>query len=242
MTERRRRWARITTASSAILLLVAVISLWQVSPELLESYNPEVNSLVKLGPGESVTFVIEESEMVTALRLSDGETPDAELTLLDDEGSEVTGREKKRSDPNRVGSEGETIYSPVRIFENLGGSYTLQNHGDTDLWLVDDGASVDKLLGNFWMYLFYIGCCIGSPVGLVGLILAIMVWTDKRKMPDQFVIINNGSVIMDDAQSEGSDVERSEVTPSPFWEEDVGASEDPQDDVVNETWKRWDEG
>jgi len=242
VTERRRRWARITTASSAILLLVAVISLWQVSPELLESYNPEVNSLVKLGPGESATFDIEESEMVTALRLSDGETPDSELTLLDDEGSEVTGREKKRSDPNRVGSEGETIYSPVRIFENLGGSYTLQNHGDTDLWLVDDGASVDKLLGNFWMYLFYIGCCIGSPVGLVGLILAIMVWTDKRKMPDQFVIINNGSVIMDDAQSEGSDVERSEVTPSPFWEEDVGASEDPQDDVVNETWKRWDEG
>ena len=242
MTERRRRWARITTASSAILLLVAVISLWQVSPELLESYNPEVNSLVKLGPGESATFDIEESEMVTALRLSDGETPDSELTLLDDEGSEVTGREKKRSDPNRVGSEGETIYSPVRIFENLGGSYTLQNHGDTDLWLVDDGASVDKLLGNFWMYLFYIGCCIGSPVGLVGLILAIMVWTDKRKMPDQFVIINNGSVIMDDAQSEGSDVERSEVTPSPFWEEDVGASEDPQDDVVDETWKRWDEG
>ena len=242
MTERRRRWARITTASSAILLLVAVISLWQVSPELLESYNPEVNSLVKLGPGESATFDIEESEMVTALRISDGETPDSELTLLDDEGSEVTGREKKRSDPNRVGSEGETIYSPVRIFENLGGSYTLQNHGDTDLWLVDDGASVDKLLGNFWMYLFYIGCCIGSPVGLVGLILAIMVWTDKRKMPDQFVIINNGSVIMDDAQSEGSDVERSEVTPSPFWEEDVGASEDPQDDVVNETWKRWDEG
>jgi len=242
VTERRRRWARITTASSAILLLVAVISLWQVSPELLESYNPEVNSLVKLGPGESATFEIEESEMVTALRLSDGETPDSELTLLDDEGSEVTGREKKRSDPNRVGSEGETIYSPVRIFENLGGSYTLQNHGDTDLWLVDDGASVDKLLGNFWMYLFYIGCCIGSPVGLVGLILAIMVWTDKRKMPDQFVIINNGSVIMDDAQSEGSDVERSEVTPSPFWEEDVGASEDPQDDVVNETWKRWDEG
>jgi len=242
VTERRRRWARITTASSAILLIVAVISLWQVSPELLESYDPEANSLVKLGPGESVTFVIEESEMVTALRQSDGETPDSELTLLDDEGSEVTGREKGWRDPNRLGSDEKTVYSPVRIFESLGGSYTLQNHGDTDLWLVDDGASVDKLLGNFWMYLFYIGCCIGSPVGLVGLILAIMVWTDKRKMPDQFVIINNGSVIMDDAQSEGSDVERSEVTPSPFWEEDVGASEDPQDDVVDETWKRWDEG
>ncbi|MDG1540897.1 MAG: hypothetical protein P8Q46_05040 [Candidatus Thalassarchaeaceae archaeon] len=242
MTERRRQWARITTASSAILLLVAVISLWQVSPELLESYDPEANSLVKLGPGESVTFDIEESEMVTALRLSHGETPDSELTLLDDEGSEVTGRERGRMDPNRLGSDEKTVYSPVRIFENLGGSYTLQNHGDTHLWLVDDEESADKLLGNFWMYLLYIGCCIGSPVGLVGVILAIMVWTDKRKMPDQFVIINNGSVIMDDVQSEGSDVERSEVAPGPFWEEDVGASEDPQDDVIDETWKRWDEG
>jgi len=242
VTERRRGWARITTASSAILLLVAVISLWQVSPELLESYDPETNSLVKLGPGESVTFVIEESEMVTALRISDGETPDSELTLLDDEGSEVTGREKRWSEPNRLGSDEKTIYSPVRVFENLGGSYTLQNHGDGDLWLVDDEVSADKLLGNFWMYLFYIGCCIGSPVGLVGLILAIMVWTDKRKMPDQFVIINNGSVIMDDVQSEGSDAERSEVAPSPFWEEEVRTSEDPHDDVVDETWKRWDEG
>ena len=242
MTERRRRWARITTGSSAILLLVAVISLWQVSPELLESYDPEVNSLVKLGPGESVTFVIEESEMVTALRVSHGETTDSELTLLDDEGSEVAGREKGWSDPNRLGSDEKTVYYPVRIFEDLGGTYTLQNHGDTPLWLVDDEVSADKLLGNFWMYLFYIGCCIGTPVGLVGLILAIMVWTDKRKMPDQFVIINNGSVIMDDVQSEGPGVESSEVAPSPFWEEDVRTSEDSQDDVVDETWKRWDEG
>ena len=242
MTERRRRWARITTASSAILLLVAVISLWQVSPELLESYDPEVNSLVKLGPGESVTFVIEESEMVTALRVSHGETTDSELTLLDDEGSEVTGREKGWSDPNRLGSDEKTVYYPVRIFEDLGGTYTLQNHGDTPLWLVDDEVSADKLLGNFWMYLFYIGCCIGTPVGLVGLILAIMVWTDKRKMPDQFVIINNGSVIMDETQTYGPGVESSEVAPSPFWEEDVRTSEDSQDDVVDETWKRWDEG
>jgi hypothetical protein len=213
-----------------------------VSPELLESYDPEVNSLVKLGPGESVTFVIEESEMVTALRVSHGETTDSELTLLDDEGSEVAGREKGWSDPNRLGSDEKTVYYPVRIFEDLGGTYTLQNHGDTPLWLVDDEVSADKLLGNFWMYLFYIGCCIGTPVGLVGLILAIMVWTDKRKMPDQFVIINNGSVIMDDVQSDGPGVESSEVAPSPFWEEDVRTSEDSQDDVVDETWKRWDEG
>ncbi|OUW12661.1 MAG: hypothetical protein CBD24_04765, partial [Euryarchaeota archaeon TMED164] len=87
----RRRWARITTASSAFLLLIAAVSLWQVSPELLDSYDPESNNLVKLGPGESVTFRIEESAMVSALRVSDGGTPDSELTLLDEEGSEVEG-------------------------------------------------------------------------------------------------------------------------------------------------------
>ena len=53
MTDRKRAWARITTASSAALLLMAVISLWQVFDDYNELYNPESNSLVKLGPGDS---------------------------------------------------------------------------------------------------------------------------------------------------------------------------------------------
>ena len=242
MSARRRKWARIATASSAVLLLVAAVSLWQVSPELLDSYDPEANNLVKLGPGESITFRIEESSMVSALRVSDGGTPDSELTLLDSEGSEVEGREPRLRDTNRLGSDESTVYSPVRVFESLDGNYTLQNHGDSDLWLVDDEVSANKLLGNIWMYLFYIGCCIGSPVGLVGIILAIMVWTDKRKLPDQFVIIDNGSVIMEDAQNEVSALEGVGEAPNPFLVDESRTAEKPQEDKADETWKKWDEG
>ncbi len=242
MSARRRKWARIATASSAVLLLVAAVSLWQVSPELLDSYDPEANNLVKLGPGESITFRIEESSMVSALRVSDGGTPDSELTLLDSEGSEVEGRGPGLRDTNRLGSDESTVYSPVRVFESLDGNYTLQNHGDSDLWLVDDEVSANKLLGNIWMYLFYIGCCIGSPLGLVGVVLAIMVWTDKRKMPDQFVIIDNGSVILDEIQNGGPVVSSSESAPNPFTVAEVKTSEKTQEEPVDETWKRWDEG
>jgi len=240
MSAGRRRWARISTASSAVLLLLAVISLWQVSDEFIESYDPEANNIVKLGPGESVSFSIEESAIVTALRISDGETPDSNLILLDGSGVEVTGRGPGLLDSNRIGADEETVYSPVRVFKNLGGNYTLQNKGESDLWLVDDEVSADKLIGNYWMYLFYIGCCLGSPVGLVGLVLAIMAWTDKRKMPDQFVIIDNGSVILDDAQNGGA-VGGSEEAPSPFVVVDGKNSEEPQDEPVDETWKSWDD-
>jgi len=242
MTAGRRRWARISTATSAVLLLVAVISLWQVSDEFLESYDPEVSNLIKLGPGESGSVEIEESSLVSALRVSDSGTPESELTLLDDSGAEVSGREPMWSEPNRIGSDEKTVYSPVRVFEDLKGSYTLQNQGDSDLWLVDDEVSANKMLGNLWMYLFYIGCCIGSPVGLIGIILAIMVWTDKRKLPDQFVIINNGSVIMDEVQNEVSVVEDVGVAPSPFSSDEGQTPENPHEDEVDETWKKWDEG
>jgi len=238
----RRRWARIATASSSALLLLAVISLWQVSDEFIESYDPEVNNIVKLGPGESVSFSIGESAIVSALRVSEGESPDSDLILFDGEGVEVTGSSPGLLDPTRIGADGETAYSPVRVFENLEGNYTLENKGDSNLWLVDDEVSANKMIGNYWMYLFYIGCCIGSPLGLVGIILAIMVWTDKRKLPDQFVIIDNGSVIMDDSPSEASSLEGAVEAPSPFLVNEGYAPKKAQEDVSDETWKKWDDG
>ena len=242
MSAGRRRWARIATASSSALLLLAVISLWQVSDEFIESYDPEVNNIVKLGPGESVSFSIGESAIVSALRVSEGESPDSDLILFDDEGVEVTGRSPGLLDPTRIGADEETVYSPVRVFENLEGNYTLENKGGTNLWLVDDEVSANKMIGNYWMYLFYIGCCIGSPLGLVGIILAIMVWTDKRKLPDQFVIIDNGSVIMDDSPGDASSLEEVVEAPSPFWVDEGDARKKAQEDVSDETWKKWDDG
>ena len=242
MTDRKRAWARITTASSAVLLLMAVISLWQVFDDYNDLYNPESNNLVKLEPGDSITFEIENSMLVTALRVSDDGSPDAELTLTDREGNEVLGRGAGAFEFDRYDQPNETAFSIVRVFENIGGEYTLENWGSSTLWLVDDEESANELSGIVWTYLFYIGCCLGSPIGIVGFVLAIMVWSDKRKMPDQFVIIEDGSVIIQNIQAEIEDSQKPSETPDPF--SDVNRqrpAESPNEDD-NDSWKSWDEG
>jgi len=245
VTDRKRAWARITTASSAALLLMAVISLWQVFDDYNDLYNPESNNLVKLEPGDSITFEIENSMLVTALRVSDDGSPDAELTLTDREGNEVLGRGAGAFEFDRYDQPNETAFSIVRVFENIGGEYTLENWGSSTLWLVDDEESANELSGIVWTYLFYIGCCLGSPIGLVGLVLAIMVWTDKRKMPDQFVLIEDGRVIIGNSQSDlEGDRELSEA-PNPFSDtnrQPPSITTDPPDEEDRGSWKSWDEG
>ena len=88
MSNRRRRWARITTGSSAILLLIAAISIWQISPEMIKAFDPENNNVVKLGPGEEVTIEID-SIVITALRKTGSDTSEAQLTLKDKSGNEI---------------------------------------------------------------------------------------------------------------------------------------------------------
>ena len=246
MTDRKRAWARITTASSAALLLMAVISLWQVFDDYNELYNPESNSLVKLEPGDSITFELESSILISALRVAEGGTPDANLKLTDGQGNEVAGRGARALEFDRYDERNGTSFSIVRVFENIdGGEYTLDNLGTTTLWLVDDEDSANKLSGIVWTYLFYIGCCLGSPIGLVGLVLAIMVWTDKRKMPDQFVLIEDGRVIIGNSQSDlEGDREPSEA-PNPFSDpnrQPPSITTDPPDEEDRGSWKSWDEG
>ena len=246
MTDRKRAWARITTASSAALLLMAVISLWQVFDDYNELYNPESNSLVKLEPGDSITFEVESSILISALRVAEDGTPDANLKLTDGQGNEVAGRGARALEFDRYDERNGTSFSIVRVFENIdGGEYTLDNLGTTTLWLVDDEDSANKLSGIVWTYLFYIGCCLGSPIGLVGLVLAIMVWTDKRKMPDQFVLIEDGRVIIGNSQSDlEGDREPSEA-PNPFSDtnrQPPSITTDPPDEEDRGSWKSWDEG
>ena len=246
MTDRKRALARITTASSAALLLMAVISLWQVFDDYNELYNPESNSLVKLEPGDSITFEVESSILISALRVAEDGTPDANLKLTDGQGNEVAGRGARALEFDRYDERNGTSFSIVRVFENIdGGEYTLDNLGTTTLWLVDDEDSANKLSGIVWTYLFYIGCCLGSPIGLVGLVLAIMVWTDKRKMPDQFVLIEDGRVIIGNSQSDlEGDREPSEA-PNPFSDtnrQPPSITTDPPDEEDRGSWKSWDEG
>ena len=246
MTDKKRAWARITTASSAALLLMAVISLWQVFDDYNELYNPERNSLVKLEPGDSITFEIESSILVSALRVSDGDSPDADLKLTDDQGNVVPGRGARALEFDRYDERNGTLFSVVKVFENVeGGEYKLENLGTSTLWLVDDEDSANKLSGIVWTYLFYIGCCLGSPIGLVGFVLAVMVWTDKRKMPDQFLIIEDGRVIIGNSQSDMEDEQKPSEAPNPFSDTNLQPTSivtDTSEEKDGNSWKSWDEG
>ena len=245
MSEKRRRWAKWATGSSFLLLLLAVVSLFQLYPSLIEKYDPESNYVVKVGPGQQSDFTISEETILTALRVSEGDGLVAELRLFDEDGLEISGRGPGFLDYDRVGTDKQTIYSPVKIFQDIAsGNYTLHNDAQAlQLWLVDDGELQNDIDGNPWSYIFYMGCCLGAPIGLVGLILAVMVWIDKRKAPDQFVVIQDGSVILTDmegVQSMQSQVEKftdregREGIPSPL--------EKQVDSNTEEGWKNWDEG
>lgn len=252
MTSKRRRWARWTTGSSFLLLVLAVVSLVQVYPLLVSTFDPESNYVVKMGPEEEKGFELEGPTVLTALRVTDGDTPTAELRLIDHSGSEIIGRAPGILDSDRPGSDSETFYAPVRIFDVVGsGTYTLHNDAEESLlWLVDDGDLAAKIDSNPWLYMFYIGCCLGLPLGLIGLVLAVMVWSDKRKAPDQYVVIQDGSVILTDVDSvqamqaqEGDIIETGAVgdVPSPFIGEDASVQKAEAGGAEQE-WKKWDEG
>ena len=252
MTSKRRRWARWTTGSSLLLLVLAVVSMVQVYPLLVSTFDPESNYVVKMEAEEEKGFVLEGPTVLTALRVTDGDTPTAELRLIDQSGNEIIGRAPGILDSDRPGSDSETFYAPVRIFDAVeSGTYTLHNDAEESrLWLVDDGNLAAQIDDNPWLYMFYIGCCLGLPLGLIGLVLAVMVWSDKRKAPDQYVVIQDGSVILTDVDSiqtmqaqEESVIETGVVggVPGPFIGEESSVQEAKTEGAEQE-WKKWDEG
>ena len=249
----KRKWARRALGLSFVLLVLALVSLYRAYPDYLEASDPESNNLVKVKPGESSEFQISEDTVLTALRLAEGGDPPADLRLVDEEGAEIPGRSPVvRID--RVGSDEETLYSPVRIFESVAeGRYSLYNDAESsNLWLVDDGALAEAIDGNVWIYVFYFSCCLGSPMGIIGIILVIMAWADRRKAPDQFLLVQDGSVIFTNIDEIGSvnemrediNQEVSEGVPSPFVGEVKTLPNEPKEDKEEDSsnWKSWDEG
>lgn len=244
MSNRRRRWARIATGSSAILLLIAAISIWQISPEMIKAFDPENNNVVKLGPGEEVTIEID-SIVITALRNTGSDTSEAQLTLKEKSGNEIQGRSPNFIESSeRVGVDGE-LYVPVRVFEQISGEFTIQNNAEEGfLWIVDDEKSQSQITGSIWFSLILVGCCLGTPIGMVGIVLAVMTWVDKKKSPDQFVVIEDGSVIITSSERL-DDVPEKQLAPEPFKEIDnpVGnESISAPEEELPESWKSWDEG
>jgi len=253
VTSKRRRWARWATGSSILLLLLAVFSLYfQLYPEFITAADPESNYVANVGPGQQYDFQVDDGAVLRALRVKESGEPEAELRLFGPDGEEIPGRGPGLLDSDRPGSDRETIYASVRIFEGLGaGAYTLHNDaGTSELWLVDDLAAAEVIVGNPWWYLFCGGCCLGLPLGLVGLILAVMVWSDKRKAPDQYVVIQDGSVILTDMDSiqdmqaqEGDVIETESVDGvlDPFIDEEASIQK-AKGEGTEQEWKKWDEG
>ena len=244
MSNRRRRWARITTGSSAILLLIAAISIWQISPEMIKAFDPENNNVVKLGPGEEVTIEID-SIVITALRKTGSDASEARLTLKEKGGNEILGRSPNFIESSeRAGVDGE-VYVPVRVFEQISGEFTIQNNAaEGFLWIVDDEKSQSQIIGSIWFSLILVGCCLGTPIGMVGIVLAVMTWVDKKKSPDQFVVIEDGSVIITSSERL-DDVPEKQLAPEPFKEIDnpVGKeSISAPEEESPESWRSWDEG
>ena len=247
MTDSRRRWARILSGASIVLLLVAAFSLWQVMDDYIDTYDPESSYLVKLGPGGSETFEIKSSQ-ISCLRVSDGESVESDLILVDESGSEIIGRSPTIFDPDRFSPDQSITYSTVRVFTDVSGTYTLENRGGSTLWLVDDEAAANKM-DTPLILVFYMGCCVGLPMSVIALVLAIMNWIDKRKSPDQFFVTEEGSVIvtrsgevvqLESELSESTEPDLTIESEQKFQTESDGKNESPQ--AEPEDWEWWDEG
>ncbi|HJM13311.1 MAG TPA: hypothetical protein QF641_02320 [Candidatus Thalassarchaeaceae archaeon] len=240
MVSGKRAWAIRSTGTSFILLILAIIAIMQLYPSI--AFDEE-EYVVRIGHGEQADFEVDEDTILTALRVNEGSHPSSELRLENGSGSEFPGRAVSWIEGDRPGLDGEKIYSLVRIFEGLEpGSYTLFNDAESsELWLVDDGNMMDEMYSNPWMWLFWFGCCLGIPVGLVGIVLAIMTWADRRKSPDQFVVFNDGSVILTDTEDYSPIEGDVNGVRGPF----VGVPEIGDDTVpvVEESrWMEWDDG
>ena len=215
--------------------------------DYIDTYDPESSYLVKLGPGGSETFEINSSQ-ISCLRVSDGESVESDLIMVDVNGDEIIGRAPSIFDPDRFSADQSTTYSIVRVFTEVDGTYTLENRGGSILWLVDDEAAADKM-DTPLILVFYIGCCIGLPMSIIALVLAIMNWIDKRKSPDQFFVTEEGSVIvtrsgevvqLDTELSESIEPELITESGQNFQIKNEEEKESPQ--AESEDWEWWDEG
>ena len=196
--------------------------------------------------GERGDFSVEqEVNMFVAIRVAEVGEREPDLVLIDSAGIEILGKTPSWWQEERPSSNTEVNYVAVRVFENLdGGTYTLHNQHESDkLWLVDD---LDGLGDNPWTYVTAISCCFSIPLGLIGMVLAIMVWSDKRKSPDQFVIIQDGSVII--GENTNIELELHEenapeigTIPEPFVSESPPKVHE-ETAQKEENWKSWDEG
>ena len=251
------KFAKILSALSFFLLLMGTVAWSSASDESEKYLDPSQFNEAVIGPGESIAVNISSTSLIgqreyLAMRIvEDGDPlPEVRLTLGSDE--------CRSDDPSIIHIDRQLNpdspkFRVVRVFlPNETGEYTLYNDAESgDLWLVDDFRSQTRIFQENPIAIVVMigGCCIGGPVGLVALCLAIIGWRQDRAQEPVLVLPQDPLMTTSDLyreyQKSQAEVELRQTAPDPFVEENGADYSDAVDEVnmhTDENWENWDNG
>lgn len=251
------KYAKILSALSFFLLLMGTVAWSSASDESEKYLDPSQFNEAVIGPGESVVVNISSTSFLgqreyLAMRIVEDSDPLPEVRL-------TLGSDECRSDDpsiihiDRQLNPDSPKFRVVRVFlPNETGDYTLYNDAESgDLWLVDDFRSQTRIFQENPISIVVMigGCCIGGPVGLVALCLAIIGW--RQNGAQESILVQPQDQLMTTSdlyreyQKSQAEVESRQTAPDPFLEVTETDYSDLVDDVnppADENWENWDNG
>jgi hypothetical protein len=238
-------WTKRLSGASLLLVLIGVVSYYNAMPAMFDELDPSQRHILELESGESGEVNLDQLGEYVALRVTGEDSQSAELRLIDAMGSEESGSAPSGLDLERPGEDG-TLYTPVRVFRSAQpGDYTLHNDGNTTLWFVDDVSAQKALFGSGWFVMMFFGCCLGLPLGVIALILALAGRGQRKKSGGPVVMSKEGKLPTTDElyrQYRGlPEVEEEESIADPFPGQTTVGEESHQTEGDRD-WQGWDEG
>ena len=251
------KYAKILSALSFFLLLMGTVAWSSASDESEKYLDPAQFNEAVIGPGESIVVNISSTSFLgqreyLAMRIVEDSDPLPEVRL-------TLGSDECRSDDpsiihiDRQLNSDSPKFRVVRVFlPNETGDYTLYNDAESgDLWLVDDFRSQTRIFQENPISIVVMigGCCIGGPVGLVALCLAIIGW--RQNGAQESILVQPQDQLMTTSdlyreyQKSQAEVESRQTAPDPFLEMTGAVYSDLVDDVnppADENWENWDNG
>ena len=251
------KYAKILSALSFFLLLMGTVAWSSASDESEKYLDPSQFNEAVIGPGESIVVNISSTSFLgqreyLAMRIVEESDPLPEVRL-------TLGSDECRSDDpsiihiDRQLNPDSPKFRVVRVFlPNETGDYTLYNDAESgDLWLVDDFRSQTRIFQENPISIVVMigGCCIGGPVGLVALCLAIIGW--RQNGAQESILVQPQDQLMTTSdlyreyQKSQAEVESRQTAPDPFLEVAETDYSDLVDDVnppADENWENWDNG
>ena len=251
------KYAKILSALSFFLLLMGTVAWSSASDESEKYLDPAQFNEAVIGPGESIVVNISSTSFLgqreyLAMRIVEDSDPLPEVRL-------TLGSDECRSDDpsiihiDRQLNSDSPKFRVVRVFlPNETGDYTLYNDAESgDLWLVDDFRSQTRIFQENPISIVVMigGCCIGGPVGLVALCLAIIGW--RQNGAQESILVQPQDQLMTTSdlyreyQKSQAEIESRQTAPDPFLEVTRADYSDIVDDVnppADENWENWDNG